>query len=293
MDIIGDSLAKRIADYLGETHVPLERKVFKDKEARTQINGEFGSEVVLAIEMGGDPNRYMMELYLTSRTIRSILDKRHEEESYKGSIICVVPYLVYSRQDMAFKPGQPISIVYNLELLCNSGIDQIITVNTHARMDRIGERDYLHDISAISKIVNSIPEFDVVVGPDKGTISQLEEIKKLKGVDYFDLDKTRDSETNDVTKMEGELDVEGKRVLIFDDMVSSGGTIIKCLNKVREAGAKKIYVATVHGLFLNDSLGEIEKLCDGVFATDTVPNKANNISVTSLIGQKIRELQKD
>jgi ribose-phosphate pyrophosphokinase len=293
MDIIGDSLAERIAGYLGETHVPLERKVFLDGEVCPRVKGEFGSEVVLAIEMDGDPNSYMMELQLTSRTIRDILDERHQKDEYKGRILCVIPYLVYSRQDMSFRVGEPDSLVYNLDLLYASGIDEIITVNTHARMDRIGKRHNLHDISAIPLIVNSLPEFDVVVGPDKGTVGQLEEIKDLKGVDYCQLDKIRDRETRKILKMEGELDVEGKTVLIFDDMVASGGTIIRCLNKVKESGAKKVYVATVHGLFLKDSFGEIERLCDGVFATDTVPNEAKKIKVAPIIGQKIRELQKD
>jgi ribose-phosphate pyrophosphokinase len=283
VDVVGDGFAKRIAEYLGENYIPLERRVFPDGEVCPRVGGGFGSDVVLAIQMDGNPNTYMMEVKLTSRTLKDNGAER---------ILCVIPYLIYSRQDKVFRKGEPISLKYNLDELYASGIDEIITLNSHTRRNWAEEGYKLHDLNAVPKMVDSLPNFDAVVGPDKGTIPYLKQINKLKGVDYHFLEKSRDHATGEI-EMKGELDVEGKKVLIFDDMVSSGGTIKECLKRVKSSNTKKVYIATVHGLFLEDSLEVLKAGCDGVFATNTVPNEAKKIDVTSLIGQKIRELQKD
>ena len=90
-------------------------------------------------------------------------------------------------------------------------------------------------------------------------------------------------------KIEREFDVSGKNVLILDDMISTGGTMIKAVENVRKGGAKKVLCAATHGFFLNDSLAKLRKITDAVFTTNTIPNDAAEVDIVPLLKKMFEE----
>ncbi|MEW6722103.1 MAG: phosphoribosyltransferase family protein, partial [Candidatus Micrarchaeota archaeon] len=87
-----------------------------------------------------------------------------------------------------------------------------------------------------------------------------------------------------IEKVEREFEVKGKNVLIIDDMISTGGTMIKAVENVRKGGAKKVLCAATHGFFLKDSLAKLRKISDGVFTTDSIPNPSAEVGILGLLG---------
>ncbi len=281
MEIVGGSFARRIAEYLKIRYIPLELRVFPDKEVCPRVVGEVGKETILALRMEVDPNNYLTKLLLTASTLR---------DSGAQKITCVVPYLIYARQDKVFKEGESYSLKYMLDSLYSAGVDEVITVNSHAQRWKREiniSKCKVYNLNAMPVIAKAVDDFDFVMGPDAGTERWVKEIGEMNKVPYGHFSKVRDRETGDI-EMSGESGLKGMDVLIVDDIISSGKTILKAVENVKKSGAEKIWVATVHGLFLGESLSDLESLCDGVFATNTLPHDAKEIDIIPLICGKIK-----
>jgi ribose-phosphate pyrophosphokinase len=286
VEIVGGSFAQRIAEHLEIGYIPLELRVFPDKEVCPRVMGEVGKETILALRMEVDPNNYLARLLLTASTLR---------DSSAQKITCVVPYLIYARQDKVFKEGESYSLKYMLDSLYNAGVDEVITVNSHAQRWKREiniSKCKVYNLNAMPVIAKAVDDFDFVMGPDAGTerwVKEIYELKKveLKEVSYGFFEKSRNLETGRI-EMYGKADVKNKNVLIVDDIISSGKTMLKAVENVKKSGAEKIWVAAVHGLFRDESLRDLENLCDGVFATNTLPHDAKEIDIIPLICGKIK-----
>jgi ribose-phosphate pyrophosphokinase len=95
----------------------------------------------------------------------------------------------------------------------------------------------------------------------------------------------------DIYKMDGDFNVAGKNVLLLDDMISTGNTMIKALEKLKEAGAKKICCAATHGLFLYNCLDRIHKFTDIVYSTDTIENPHAKVGIKQKLADILEEAQ--
>ena len=212
------------------------------------------------------------------------------------SVTVVAPYLPYSRQDKKKLNGEVASAFVICNLLKRAGCDKLITFDCHF-LNKEGPAKFSEleienismgkDLAAYAKINSFGGEGCEVISPDAGANYMAAE---HGGQSYKKVRKEYDGDKihyREIGEMDGDFDVAGKNVLLLDDMISTGSTMIKALEKLTEAGAKKICCAATHGLFLYNCLYKINKFTDCVYSTDSILNDQAKVSVK----QKLMELE--
>lgn len=254
----------------------IEVKTFPDGDSYVRIlePEKFrGKEATIYGRLWPEQNSRIFELILLARTMQKI------GAQIEGAVI---PYLPYSRQDKIFLEGEALSIDVLLMLMKESGIKKITTFDCHFIKSGAGEYERagvkIRNISLSRKLVEKAKkEFSknlITISPDEGAGYMAEKaMKKVRGGYAEGREAYRKIE-----KVEGVREVEGKDVLIIDDMISTGGTMVGALENVKKAGAKKVGVATVHAFFLKDSLQKIEGMTDYIISTNTIQNKYARIN---------------
>lgn len=270
----------------------IEIKKFPDGESYVRIpmlEQCANQPVTVLYRLFPDQNQSLFELLL-------IVD---ELAYHDCQVTVVAPYLPYSRQDKKVLEGEIPGGKVVCKLLAQAGCKKLITLDCHFLKQ---EGDFTHadlpikNVSMNSQLIDYAKtevfngeEFEIIA-PDQGASYM---VAKEGGQT---MTKTREGYTGgaiiyrDVEKMEGQLDVHGKNVLILDDMISTGSTMIKAIERMREAGAKKIACAATHGLFLGNSLDKLEALCDAVFVTDSIPSLAAKVSIKPQFDDHIQTL---
>ena len=229
-----------------------------------------------------DPNAKLVEVMLAANALRSL---------GAAKVILIAPYLPYMRQDRAFQPGQAISQEAVGQLLATL-FDGIITIQPH-----------LHRTLALSNIFGNTPAIaikaghaiaadlraagdhsDIIVGPDEESEGLVREVVDDIGASWFVARKARHGD-NDVTiEMPPGLEIRGKSVVIVDDIVSSGGTVISLAKKLKAAGAGDITVYAVHALFDQRAALLMERAGVSMIKSfSTVPHTTNAVPIVDLI----------
>lgn len=282
MIVIGGSsspkLSASLANELGATLAKTDIKRFPDGEGYVHILDPLdGQDIVLVSNTY--PDEKMIETLLLCDAI--------EEFEYKRFTL-VIPYFGYSRQDKQFSPGEPISaraMVRALEVYP----DAVLTVDIHADSTiEWFETCDAKNVSGHLEIANKLKEIgiDFIVSPDEGRIRTAEKVSKDMGVpcDYL----VKDRIDGNIVRMEPKhIDVSGKRVVILDDIISTGGTIIKASNELKKLGAASVIAACTHGLFANNALDRLSMCCDNVISSDTLENQTTVFSVAPAIAREI------
>lgn len=211
----------------------------------------------------------------------------------------ISPYLPYARQDKTFLMGESLSAQVLCKLLNDFGTMKLITLDCHF-LKKEGEAEYANlkilNVSTNRLLVEHARkkvglEALEVISPDEGANYLVSEfggksMHKIRG-EYEQGNATEAYRT--VQKMEREFDVSGKNILIIDDMISTGGTMLKAIENVKKGGAKKVICAAAHGFFLNDSLAKLRKASDGVFTTNSIPNEVAEVDITPLLKSVIEQ----
>jgi len=210
------------------------------------------------------------------------------------SITAVVPYFAYARQDSVFRPGEALSVKTVVKLLKTCGVTRILTVNSHNPTVLKTLPVPIEDLSAIRLLAQHFKNkgfkdvFSVSMGK-KGLPTAVEADKVLKGgCDY--IPTQRDRVTGNVTIEKKTMPVKNRTAIVFDDIISSGGTMIKAVSWLKEQGAKKVYAACVHPLLIGDTKDRILKAgAEAVVGTDTVPSSVSEVSVAPLIAEALKK----
>ena len=287
MIVIGGSasmdLAKELASVMGCDYIQAATTTFPDGECYTRIDAEKLDDDVIIVQTTS-PDSKRIELLLLQDAVRRLGAK---------SITLVIPYFGYARQDRVFKPGEPESakvMCQHLDMNC----DRVITVDIHKE----AVLNYFNHPHKDLKAAPVIAEYfkgkgiDMVLSPDIGAAGRAKMVGEVMGVPYDHLEKTRLSGT-DVRIAPAKADVKGKKVLIVDDMISTGGTIIAAAYALREAGAAGISVACTHGVFVNNAIEKFTgSSLDALLSCNTLNNPVSHISVASLIAEAIKDAQK-
>jgi ribose-phosphate pyrophosphokinase len=260
-----------------------------------------------------------------SALFQTILVARALKGEKARSITLVAPYLPYSRQDKTFKDGEVKSAEILCELLRDAGIGHLITFDCHF-LKREGEFEYgglrITNLSMNREIVDKAREIageDLeIMSPDEGANYLVKEfggssMKKVRG-EYSKGSESAGGRSGvgegggakpegecgccgegeiyrGIEKMEMKADVRGKSVLIIDDMVSTGSTMLKAIENVKRGGAKKVICAATHGFFLKDSLKKLRGECEKVFVTNTIETEASEISIKGAIEKALEQME--
>ncbi|MFP3984480.1 MAG: ribose-phosphate diphosphokinase [Candidatus Bathyarchaeia archaeon] len=279
-------LAKRLSAEAKARIVPLSFKKFPDGESYIRIEGDVKGEDVAIVQTTSPPqDERLIQLFI----IASAAKHQGAEK-----ITAAVPYFAYSRQDKIFLPGEAFTAKIVVDILGHCGVTQIITVNAHNPAALKSFNVPVRDLSAIPLLAKYFKDqnFEGAVSLSmgkKGLATAEEAAKVLKGpCDY--IPTRRDRHTGKVNIEEKPLKVKGKVAIVFDDIISSGGTMIKAVAHAKKQGATKVYAACVHPLLMDDA-GEkiIQSGAEEIVGTDSVPNSASVVSVAPLIAKAFTE----
>ncbi len=289
-------LAENIAGLMGEKLSPVEVFAFPDGEKRIRILEPVVGEDTVVVQSTTNPadTNYMELFFLTNALAKG----------GAKSITAVIPYLGYQRQDHVFRDGEAVSLEVVVNTLEAVGINRVITVDLHSvRISEVFTIPVSH-LSALGIFAEVIKkngwdtDDTVLVSPDGGGGRRIRMLSELLGKrNYAIVEKNRDLNTGKVeaTSIEGEL---GKRAIIVDDMITSGGTIAKTAELLGQKGVEEIIVFATHGIFVEGALDSLEKsVIKKVFVTDTVGvpeekgiEKLEILSVAEIVAKALKGL---
>jgi len=277
-------LGNSIAEILGIETVRIAHKKFPDGESYIRFEGEVAGEEVAIVQTTGPPqDTNLIQLFILADAAKDLGAKR---------VIAVVPYLAYARQDKRFLPGEAISIQTIGKLLKASGIDELLTVNVHQEILEKFEIP-ARNISAIGLLANYFKsrglEGAFALAPDKGASEFATEASKILGGGYGWLHKERDRYTGEVKTEEKTLDVSGKDAIIFDDIISTGGTTANAVKILKKQGARRIFAACVHPLMRNAKERILQSGAEEIVGTDSVPSDVTVVSLAPLLAKALAE----
>ena len=284
MFVVGGSasqlLSKELAKSLRAKLAKVEMKRFPDDECYVRIDEDLDDQEVFLVQTAW-PDRNIVELFLLQDAIK---------EFDVDSLTTVVPYFGYARQDKQFKPGEPIS-ARAIARLIQLNTDEFITVDVHAPsvIDWF-EGKTAKNVAAYPEIGRFLKgkEIELVLSPDEGRADNAKRVADVVNCEADFLVKERlDGET--VKMIPKRLDANGKKVAIVDDIISTGGTIVKAAEQLRKQGASKIYAVCTHGVFAGNAIPKLDAVCDDVYTTDTIENPRTCMSVAPQIARTARD----
>jgi ribose-phosphate pyrophosphokinase len=277
-------LGRKIAELLKLETVPVEFKRFPDGEFYIRLDGEVENKDVTIVQTTGPPqNENLVQLLLMADTAKDLGAK---------SITAVVPYFAYARQDQRFRLGEAFSVKTVVKLFQTCGVSRILTVNSHNPAVLKTLQVSVEDLSAISLLAEHFKNkgfnkaFSLALGK-KGLATAVEADRVLKG-GYGYISTQRNRITGKVTIEDKSLPVKDRDVIIFDDIISSGGTMAKAVALMRKQGAKTVHAACVHALLIGDAEDKIlQSGADSIVGTDSVASHVSVVSVAPLIAEAL------
>ena len=221
-----------------------------------------------------------------------------------GSIIAVVPYFGYARQDRKVKPRTPITAKLVADLISSAGADRVLSMDLHAGQIQGFFNipfDHLYAMPVFIEELTSLgyrSEDTVVISPDAGGVERARAYsKRLNGGMGF-IDKRRpEANVSEVMNVIGE--VAGKNVIIVDDIIDTAGTLCNAAKAVIENGAKSVMACASHGVFSGEAIARITASpLERVIVTNTIPlspaglacKKINVLSVGRLLGEAVKRI---
>ena len=277
-------LGERIARLLNTAAVPTFSKIFPDGESYVRFETESlqGEDVVIVQTTSPPQDQRLVQLLLMADDALDMGAK---------SITAVVPYFAYSRQDKRFLAGEAFSIKTVVKLLEHCGVRRIVTVNAHNLTVLKTLKVPVDDLSAIPLLAEYFRKSSLVENPVSLSLGKkalgvaMEADGVLKG-GYDYISTKRDVHTGNVTLEDKDLPVRKRDVIVFDDIISSGGTMAKAVKLAKDKGARKVYAACVHPLLIGDSHKRIlENGAEEIVGTDCVPSPVSKVSVAPLISR--------
>jgi ribose-phosphate pyrophosphokinase len=277
-------LGEKIAGTLKAEAVAVTSKTFPDGENYVRLGSKVQNEDVAIVQTTSPPQ--------DSRLVQLALMADAAKRNGAKKVIVVVPYLAYARQDKMFLRGEAISAQVVARMLGAAGVEGLLTVNVH------GQKVLSH-FPFPSKSVSAIPllaEYFIrkglkkafAVSPDKGAIYIAKEARKVLGGECGYLEKSRDRYTGQVRIEKKSFNIKEKSVIIFDDIISSGGTIVSAAKILKELEPKTVCVACVHPLLIGEAEKNILKAgVDQLVGTDSVPSSVSKVSLARVISREL------
>lgn len=276
----GEKLCRSIAEILNAQVADRTVRRFPDGELYVRIKDDLSSDDVVVIgntRTDGD----IVEMLLTLDAVR---------EGSPSRVAVVVPYFGYSRQHRIYNPGEAISSRVFTHAIAEN-VDVIIAIDIHDEETISYSSKPFHNIRIVKAFGDHFRDhgLDYVVSPDDGGSERAKAVAASLGVGTFYLNKVRvDSRT---VRMEApDVELKGKKVLLVDDIISTGGTIMKCAGIMKDKGASEVYISAVHGIFTNGSDTKIREAADEVAVTDTIDSRYSTISVAGEVADKLKEV---
>jgi ribose-phosphate pyrophosphokinase len=291
---LAEEIAKRMQTRVGNALVDR----FKNDECRIEIRENVrGAEVFVVQSLcrspfGATVNDSVMELLLIIDALRRASANR---------ITAVIPYYGYAKQDKKTKGREPISAKLVANMIERAGAERIVTLDLHAAQIQGFFDIPVDNLMAAPTLCNYLKDKKlegdkiVVVSPDAGGVPRAETFaKRLKSTLAVIIKRRPEPDVSEVTHIVG--DVQGKIAVVVDDMISTGGTLVKAAEALRNKGAIDVYTLATHGIFAGDAIAQFEKSgINRVIVTNTIPrtidsNKVEHLTIAQILADAIKRI---
>jgi ribose-phosphate pyrophosphokinase len=289
------ALAEAVAGLLGIPLSPCRVDRFPDGELRPRVTCLRGADVYVVAPMGPAVNEHVVELLL-------LLDACRRSDAAR--VTAVVPYFGYARQDRRSSAGEPVGARVITDALVTAGAQRLVIVDPHSlaleAMCTVPVEMLTAVPTLVAALASSVSPGAVVVAPDLGAVKLAEHYATRLETSVAVVRKTRNSPTH-VRAEELTGDVNGRTVIVVDDMISTGGTIEAAVRLVLEHGADPgIVVAATHGLLVQPAAEQLGALpISALLVTDSVAQKealalpVQVQSIAPLLAEAVGRLHRD
>lgn len=278
------NLARKIAKKLQAKYLKTTLKVFADGESKLTISGQVNKGTIIVVSSMGPP--------VDSNLVQtlSLISKSSE---MSANVIAVVPYMGYAKQDKEFLKGEIITISVIAKLFKAAGATRLIVVDFHSPNALSFFKLPTKNISTVSLFAEYFKNYKLenplVISPDMFWKSNAEKFAKYFNTTAVAINKQRNRKTGKlVIKPPFPKFSKGQDIILFDDMVSTGGTILKTIQFLKKENFRKMYVVCTHPVFVGDAEKKIKKAgVTKIIGTNSIEGKFAKIDLSDIISKAI------
>jgi ribose-phosphate pyrophosphokinase len=278
-----EQLARKIATRLKSKFIGCELRIFPDGESKITLKGNPSGKILVVQSIYPPVDSNLLRCL-------AIISKA---KTFSSQVYVIVPYMGYARQDRQFLPGEIITMELVAKMFKAAGATKVITVDIHSITALEHFSIPAKNISAVEELAKHFKKMSLqdplVVSPDKGGVQRARNFAKFLGVDYTALEKQRDRKTGNVTiKSKGLDGVKGRDIILVDDMISTGGSIVKAAEFLKKQKSGKVYACCTHALLIGDAEKNIIKAgVTKIISANTIPGKTSAVDVSPIIAKAI------
>ena len=277
-------LGKRIARRLKAPYVEAKTRVFPDGESKITFGHIPKNSIVLVVQSTYPPvdTNLLQALSIISQ-VRKVSSK----------IYAIIPYMGYARQDRQFLSGEVVTMSIVAKMIQAAGAKKIVVVDIHSKTALNHFKIPKENVSAIPELAKYFKKMKLknalVVSPDMGGSLRAKKFAGLLNIGFIALKKSRNRNTGKVLIQSSKVDVRGKDLILVDDIISTGGSIIKAAQFLKRQKCKRVFVACTHGLFVEGAEKKIKKAgVSRIISTNTIPRNTSKVDVSGVITESIR-----
>ena len=277
-------LAKRIARRLKAKYVDADTRTFPDGESKITFRHNLKKSVVLVVQSTYPP---------VDTNLLQILSIISEVKKISSKIYAIIPYMGYARQDRQFLNGEIVTMSVVAKMLQAAGAKKAIVVDIHSKTALRHFKIPTENVSAIPELVKYLKKLKlknpVVVSPDTGGSLRAKKFADVLKSDFITLKKSRNRKTGKVNIQSTKADVKGKDLIIVDDIISTGGSVVKATQFLKKQKCKRVFVVCTHGLLVGDAEKNIKKAgVTQIISTNTIPRSISKVDVSGVIAQAVQ-----
>lgn len=287
-------LAEQVVSYLNIEMGRFVLERFSDGEIHFFVEENVRGEDVYVVQSGSfDANFHLMELFVMIDAFKRASAER---------ITAVVPYYPYARQDWKDRPRVAISARLVADLLEASGANRVLTMDLHSPQIQGFFSVPVDNLTAAPVLVTHVQKLDLsdltIVSPDAGGVGRARAFAKRLKANLAIIDKRRPA-PNIAKVLHVIGDVKDRDVVIIDDMVDTGGTLVQSVDALLQQGARRVYAACTHAILSGQAVEKIENSrLEKLIVTNTIPlrekaescKKIEVLSVAEIFGEAIRRI---
>ena len=279
-----EDLAKKIANKIKGKYIKSELRIFPDGESKITVSDLPKNGKIIVVQSTYPP--------VDSNLIQA-LSLVAKARKYSSQVYAVIPYLGYARQDKEFLPGEVVTMSVVANIFKTVGASRVVAVDIHSKMAINHFKMPAINVTAIPQLVSYFKKMNLrnplVVSPDLGGIERTRQFAKLFGTEFIALKKQRDRKTGKVEiKSKNQKLVAGRDLILVDDMISTGGSIVKAAEFLKKQKCRNIYATCTHALLIGDAEKRIKKAgVLKIISTNTIPGKTSIVDVSPAIVKAI------
>lgn len=279
-----EDLAVKVAKKLKANLVRSQIRIFPDGESKITLDRKLTKNKIIVIQSTYPP---------VDTNIVHVLSLISRAKEASSDVIAVIPYMGYARQDREFLPGEIITMKVLGTLFKGVGASQLIVVDIHSMIGLKHFKIKTKNVSATPDLARYFKKMNLknplVVSPDQGGGERAKEFARYFGSDYIVLTKHRDRKTGKVKIKTSKIEVAGRDLILVDDMISTGGSIIKATEFLKKQGCGRVFVACTHALLIDSAEKKIRDVgVTKIVSANTIPRKTSIVDISSTITQAIK-----